>query len=267
MTGAARICVLGNSHLGAAKLGWDQIASAYPGVEAVFFGAPWDLMSDLVVDGDALVPGSERLRKKLVRTSGGLDRIVPSEFDRIVLYGLQFGPRRLLQLYRTCRTIACEWREPLENLAPMRRSIDPVHLISGRLFDAAAMSGLENARAVQLVHQIGQMAEVPMAIVAAPGFSEVVLETGDWDGPLGGGDIEWLAARYLKLAVETCPKHAELVLPPSHMTSHGLFTARRYAAGENAQGRADHVHTSSEYGAKTMQIAMAALGLEQPQAA
>lgn len=267
MTATARICVLGNSHLGAAKRGWDQIAPAFPGVEVVFFGAPWDLMGELVVDGNALVPGSERLQKKLLRTSGGLDRIIPSAYDKVVLYGLQFGPRRLLQLYRTCRTISCEWQEALEHLAPMRRSIDPVQLISERLFDEAGLAGLRASRAVQLSHQIRQLAEVPVAIAAAPGFSEIVLETGDWDGPLGAGDVEWLAQRYLALAARACPEDTSLVLPPSHLTSHGLFTAARFAAGVNAQGKPDHVHTSPGYGAEMMQRALAALGLRQPEAA
>lgn len=253
-----RICVLGNSHLGAAARGWLRVAEHHPGHELTFFGAPWDLMGQLDVDGDALVPRTERLAKKIRRSSGGLDRIVPADYDRIILYGLQFGPRRIVQLYRNFRPVSFEWRAQMPEMPPLRRNIEPVQAISERLFDRIAMSGLSGSLAIRLAEQIRALGPVPLTLIPAPGFSAKVLADGAWDGPLGAGDVARLQTRVHALLHRACPDDADLILPRSHLTCHGLFTAEAYAVNKKAGEEPDLVHTSPKYAAEMLTAALAA---------
>ena len=259
MTGTTqRICVLGNSHLAAAVRGWEQIADQHPGQQLTFFGAPWDLMGQLEIEDGALVPQTPRLAKKLRRSSGGMERIEPDAYDRFVIYGLQFGPRRIIQTYRNFRPVSFEWRESLPDLAPFRRNIDPVQAISERLFDRVALTGLGASLALKLAGQIAELTDAPVTLIPAPGFSERALESGDWDGPLGAGDVARLVTRARVLLRRACPEGANLILPRSHLTCHGLFTAERYAAQMKPGDEADLVHTGPEYAAEMLTAAIAA---------
>ncbi|MFK7941917.1 MAG: hypothetical protein AB8B85_03250 [Paracoccaceae bacterium] len=258
MTEPERICVLGNSHLAAAAAGWKRIAAQHPGHELTFFGAPWDLMGQLEVQDQALVATTPRLAKKLNRSSGGLERIEPGAYDRVVIYGLQFGPRRILQLYRNFRPVSFEWREPLHDLPPFRRNVDPVQAISERLFDRVALAGLRTSLAIRIAAQIAEIRTMPVTLVAAPGFSANVMENGTWDAPIGAGDIERLVARTRTLLRRAAPEGVHLVHPRSHLTSHGLFTAAAYAAPAKPNEAPDFVHTGPEYAAEMLGDALAA---------
>lgn len=254
---AERICVLGNSHLAAAAQGWDCISDQHPGHTFTFFGAPWDLMGQLEIDDGALVPQTPRLAKKLRRSSGGLDRIVPTDFDRFILYGLQFGPRRIIQTYRNFRPVSFEWREPLPDLPPFRRNIAPVQAISEKLFDRIALAGLGSSLAIRIAGQIAELTDAPMTLVPAPGFSAQVLSGGDWDGPLGAGDIARLVPRVRALLRRACPEGASLIQPRNHLTCHGLFTAERYAAEPKQGDEPDLVHTNPDYAAEMIAACLA----------
>ena len=119
MTAPNRVCVLGNSHLASMKTGWDLIRDAHPDHDLTFFGAPKAMMDDLDLEDNILVPGNDKLRNKLKVFSNGHESVDLDAFDTFVISGLQFGPRRIAQLYRTHRSMSFEWREPLNELAPM----------------------------------------------------------------------------------------------------------------------------------------------------
>ena len=260
MSKTERICVLGNSHLAAAKRGWVPVADQYPHHKLTFFGAPWDMMGQLEVEEGALIATTPKLAGKLKRSSDGLDRIEACDFDHFVLYGLQYGPRRIVLTYRNFRPVSFEWRAPLHDLAPFRRSFDPVQAISEKLFDRIAVAGLKSSLAMRIAGQLQQITDAPISLVTAPGFSENALECGDWDGPLGAGDLERLAKRTPRLLRKACLPGINIVQPKPHLTRLGLFTAATYAAPPRDGGQPDHVHTSSEY---AREMLAAALGSDQ----
>lgn len=257
MTDFRKIAVLGNSHLAVAKLGWDSVGTRHPDHRLTFFGAPRDFMKDLVLEGGQLVCRTDRLKAKLRRTSDGLESIRLDAYDGFILYGLQFGPRRLLQLYRTHRPAAFEWREPLPELAPMERIAPQVGAISERLFERAALSGLTQSLALALIAQIRSVVSAPIRLIPAPGFAATALDTGDWDGVLGAGDLDRLAARYARLLERACPPDVQLITHPADMLEFGLFTAQGYCAARSTDGSPDHVHTSPAYAARLMEAALA----------
>ena len=85
-----KIAVLGDSHVAALKSAWEGMAHRHPGTSLTFFASRSDGLSGLQAEGSALVAGNDTLRGHLRFTSGGLERIVPGDFDLVVIYGLRF---------------------------------------------------------------------------------------------------------------------------------------------------------------------------------
>jgi len=84
------ICVIGNSHIAALKLGWDEISKNFPHIDLRFFGAPSNALKDLTVSGSRLLPGNEKLAKMLQVTSGGDPVVEVGDYDAFLFYGLGF---------------------------------------------------------------------------------------------------------------------------------------------------------------------------------
>ncbi|MEM9062814.1 MAG: hypothetical protein AAGD13_20320 [Pseudomonadota bacterium] len=259
MTDAARICVLGNSHLAAMKSGWDLISDHTDGYELTFFGAPKAMMDGLVLEGSKLVPQNDKLKVKLRVFSGGSEMVDLNAYDAFVVVGLQFGPRRIAQLYRSHRPVGFEWREPLSDLAPMAQREDHVTAVSERLFLDALVAGLTDTMAVRLIEDIQSVTERPIYLVSAPFFSELALETGDWDTVIGAGDVTRLAQRYRKFVRHAVPSDVTLIMPPNRMIRHGFFTAKEFAVPELDDGFQDLVHANPEYGASMLRSVLASM--------
>lgn len=85
-----RICVIGNSHVAALKLGWDQLG-AVAGVNVTFFGSQKDTLDELRADGRRLIPQSDSVRRKFAMTSGGCTEISVDEYDVFVIHGLSLS--------------------------------------------------------------------------------------------------------------------------------------------------------------------------------
>lgn len=82
-----KICIMGNSHVGSLKRGWDEIVGNYPEQEITFFAQRADGLNELISKNGKLIPKSEELAKALEFTSGGKKEINPSEYDVFVIYG------------------------------------------------------------------------------------------------------------------------------------------------------------------------------------
>ena len=155
--------------------------------------------------------------------------------------------------------MAFEWREPLTNLAPMVGKEQPVAAISDRLFNDAIIAGLTDTIAIRIIEMIRDVSEKPIYLVSAPCFSELALDTGDWDGVIGSGDIFVLAQRFRRYARHACPVHVNLVLTPNRLLKHGFFTSREYAVPPTLDGFQDLVHTTDQYGAAMLRSVFATM--------
>ena len=90
-----KICVIGTSHLGALKQGWDMVRDEFAGLDLVFFGSPGSSLRQLRTKGTRLVADDAALAKSLAYTSGGLSEIVIADYDAFLLYGVLFRLPRL----------------------------------------------------------------------------------------------------------------------------------------------------------------------------
>lgn len=87
-----RICVLGDSHIAALKLGWDKIASQHPNFELVFFADRLDGLKGMYTKDGILHPDNDELASSISHTSGGINHIDPFSYDLFLLYGLAARP-------------------------------------------------------------------------------------------------------------------------------------------------------------------------------
>lgn len=85
-----RICVLGNSHVGALRRGWGALKAEHFDVQPVFFASPGRSLRGLQRQDARLVPMLPGVAKYLSLTSGGFSEIALGEFDAFVLVGMAF---------------------------------------------------------------------------------------------------------------------------------------------------------------------------------
>lgn len=90
-----KICIMGSSHLGSLKLGWDEVRGQYPGLQLDFFGSPGATMRHLRVKAGRLVTEDAALSDSLALTSGGMRQIEVAQYDGVILYGLMLKMPRL----------------------------------------------------------------------------------------------------------------------------------------------------------------------------
>jgi len=87
-----KICVIGNSHAGSLKRGWDVIKESFPLVHLTFFAQRRQGLADLGIINDSLHPLNDQLKEALIFTSSGKEFIDPCEYDLFLLYGLNTKP-------------------------------------------------------------------------------------------------------------------------------------------------------------------------------
>jgi hypothetical protein len=111
-----RICVVGDSHLAALRLGWESLAPDFPQTEIVFFAGPGKSMEGLEVRDGQLAASSAALQGSLKMTSGGLTSIA-ADYDVYVVHGLELGIGFALEISRKHRAErhAKDWRAPISD--------------------------------------------------------------------------------------------------------------------------------------------------------
>ena len=103
-----KICVLGNSHAGALKRGWDSINKQHKDLQITFFASRADSLKGLVLKDQALVPATPQLLKNISFTSEGKDSVRLNEYDIFLLFGLEFSlPSLDKRLSSAVKTQAC----------------------------------------------------------------------------------------------------------------------------------------------------------------
>lgn len=148
-----RVCVIGDSHLAALKLGWDAIRDDFPDVELYFFGAPADHMENLVVAEAHLSAGSDMLRKFLVKTSGGF-ATVDNAYSTYLICGLRFG---IAKIQRLCTEYRAEGHIR-DDRAP----------ISDPCFFKCVAAGLRDTFAVRTFLKLRKITDAPVTIMHMP---------------------------------------------------------------------------------------------------
>ena len=239
------ICLIGNSHVGALKLGWPDIEVQFPGFVLDFYASAGQSLELEVKDGK-LVP-SEQIRKRLAATSGK-NGDIEAGYDAYVVCGLTLSAMRALHAYST------KFRE----------------LRQGGVEDfALAMEpALRGAIAVDVVAKLRQITKAPVFLVGTP-YGAYVRHEQLWEKLKGRGHEEVMAQAYDMacrkiagaLSATFVPQPAETVAENGFTTREDFFLfALDYVRNE----KAEHTHMNAAFGAivlrDVLEKARAALG-------
>lgn len=246
-----RLCVIGNSHLAAYKLGWDALVAAGDplsrALAPVFFGAPRDGIRHLRAEGDRLVAGRKDLAESLARTSGGRDEIVPAEFDAVLLIGLSVSIKRVLRLYKTHLWHGLA-EDPARSRLPRRFVLD---FLSERYGDTVLADTGRKLR---------QVTALPILVVAEPFWAVSARDSRDdkpdygWDRAIARGDAPQLGAIFDQAIGQMVHGWARFVPQAPETVADGILTrasfnkeASRLISGEG--GGSDAAHMNGAFGA------------------
>lgn len=83
-----KICVIGDSHAGAMKLGWDEIRSEYYDIDFAFLAVPGVGILNLTNNASVLTLKTNDLRERAKKKLSGLETVDVNEFDVILCTGM-----------------------------------------------------------------------------------------------------------------------------------------------------------------------------------
>lgn len=119
-----KICIIGNSHIAALKLGWDHVSKDYHGVDIRFYGSGGQSLKNIRLEERLIVPISKEVESNFQITSGFNSTINIDEYDRVVIVGSGLALHWIVDVYAECRA-----EHHVRNNE---------YMVSSRLFNAAS---------------------------------------------------------------------------------------------------------------------------------
>lgn len=246
-----KICVIGNSHLAALKLGWDQIKADHPQVDITFIGAPGNHMEDLRVRDGKVFAGNPSLKYKISKLCKNFDEIKISDFDQFIIVGSNFGIGHVAYAFGEASTV---------DLGPTAGKLlvsEPVFKLglAGRLRSAF---GWRIAQAIR--HEPGSHS---VRLVPAPHPSVSILEDpSDKKLPKIYANIMKSSAagllhRYYADVLEELSSEVEIASQPQSTIDRLGLTKSEFSRGsvfltnklDQGHGENEHLHMNGAYGA------------------
>jgi hypothetical protein len=236
------ICVIGNSHIAALKLGWDAIRSDFPDVELFFFGAPGRKMVGLTAANGQLEPTNDVQRKYFRQTSGGRESI-HGNYDAYLFHALQFSIGKL------------EWFIGKERSEDQQR--DARRPISGACFLECFVGILRDTRAVETIVELRKITAAPVTLTAqampSEDESESILAQLDRIGDAAAVHRTFDAAANIladELKIEFFPQPAETLAGPCRTKRLYSTDSVGLAGGlKTARPKDDYYHMNAAFGA------------------
>ena len=87
-----KVCIIGNSHTAALKTAWTALEEWHELLELVFFAAPGTKLRAITTNNSCLYTEEQALKSAFAYTSGGLEEIIPNDYDAVLVYGAQCRP-------------------------------------------------------------------------------------------------------------------------------------------------------------------------------
>lgn len=236
------LCVIGNSHIAALKLGWETIRSDFPDVQLFFFGAPGRKMVGLTAVNQHLEPTDDIQRRYFRQTSGGRESI-HANYDAYLFHAMQFGITRL------------EWF--LSRERPENQKHDDRRPISDACFYDCVLGILRGTTATQTIAELRKITSAPATLTpqAMPSEDQTDSTLAHLDSV---GDAATVRDIFAAAASMLAREFDFAFLPQSPETLAGpCKTKRQYCTGSvalagggrNAHPQDDYQHMNAEYGA------------------
>jgi len=220
-----RLLLLGNSHLASLKLGWDETANQYRGLECLFFGAPAAWTDHAILQAGSIHVTHKPLAEKVAQISGGVSSVRLADFDAICVVGMFFGFGYCMHELRRVHTHA---------IAPLRPNSQ---LVSRACLKQIMHDTLSTSPAFDWAKRIKQTSAKPVLLVPAPLSSETRLETDKFIRPIAKefrtyiADIFELYQSVIQSLVSV--NHLILVEQPPHTVAFTGFTRAEFSRGSH----------------------------------
>lgn len=243
------VCIIGNSHLAAIKLGHAAVAADFPEIQLDFYGGVAQRLWALEQEGTTLVPRHKRLAENFAETSGGRRRIETADYDAFVLVGLFFGLVTIGPLFAVGRPYSGE---------------AGVDLVSRPFLRAGALDLLGRSLAAVTADKVlrARAAACPILLIPTPFPSEAVRGTQDsfWASDDAVARLrecydEAVSTLSRQAAFEVLAQPAQTIAPPA--CTRAAYSMDSVAFGSDAaHPEDDHVHMNADYGAVVLAAAL-----------
>lgn len=272
-----RLCVVGNSHIGAFKRAWRRIGDDFGDVSLTMFGAPGRRFGDLDVREGRVVAMSMDARASLVATGGG-DSIDLADHDALVIVGGNTRLGAIASLLKTCcppfmnaelagRDGAAD-AERLDRLRSFYRDHD-AQPVSEALFRQFARAESAASNTVRLLEAMTRQSAIRLGHVATP-FPSSALRSIEPEhvicriADLGFGPF--FAELAWKALEDVLPAGTLLVRPPGELLVGGMMTEQSFSQGSarlldegSEQREHDLHHMNDRYGEIMLRLMLEAM--------
>lgn len=259
-----RLCVIGTSHIGALKTGWDSIKTEQSDWDIVFFGAPdygvKERLRHVKRSGSKLAPMEKYTREYFEITSGGQSEIDLDAYDCFLIQGAGISVSLIM------RSIYLQFRS--ERHAMPGGNI----LVSDACFSDAVKGLFLSSVAVRLADDISAAVEKPVYLVPGPCPSDGLLSARkatkkvwreaiqNWQKIHAAGDDLVLADQYKAGLDAVRAVGYRLIDIPEELYGGPCFTKHEYCHGSEwlqdnkyeTSPDDDYLHMNSRYGAKLL---------------
>ena len=247
-----KICIMGNSHLAALKLAWQQLSAEYSSIELVFFGARASAMAHLDVQNNCLVSTHPETEHDMQFTSGGQNAIDLSSFDAVWLYGLACDVNLFIPTLTT---------HQLESLTDINRKF-----LSRACFTQLCRDRLQHGILYKLTRLVRQISDLPVYVSPSPFPSRTCVDdpSEKWNA-LSANDGSVIQSSYYDGIITALNDYNTVFIPqPNDSIVDFLFTAPQYAKDSirlteglsTKHAHDDYVHMNQAYGVLFLQQAI-----------
>lgn len=248
-----RICLIGNSHIGALKHGAGVIGPV-EGVTWEFYGCPNGFFGEFDVVGGIVTPRMESVKQSWRQTSNGHETVELDRFDTIAVAGFA-GMDAVYRLTSQCVTHDV-------------RDADRRQLVSVGLWLELLGHALRSEAGPRLAMTIARETAKPVFLLPRPRQARSAMENSArlarWHE---SGDAERLSRLYETACRKIAPTIQVLAQPGETIADH-LFTADEFNVGGlglgmgKALAEIDVSHMNPLYGATFLRKFLAVLGVE-----
>jgi hypothetical protein len=251
--------LIGNSHLAALKLAYDQSPGRWSGLSLDFFGARSRGLNDLEVRNGVLCTADRQLRRRLRAVNGRHD-VALAPFDFVAIVGAGMSIIHALRIYRSFRVLG------MPSLAALTSAEDLRHdLISKDAALTTIRDQLASSMGIRLAERIQRNTDLPIWLIEQPHPSRNCLTSADtFFAPFGqalkNGDAPMLAALHDKAFREATGKDRHPLPQPQAAICDGILLrpelslgAIRLTGGSNVPHPVDDVlHANADFGSMVL---------------
>lgn len=262
-----KLCIFGNSHVGALREAWIRNPGRWPGLSLGFLAAQKDHLLQTGVQDGQLVATNPESRLAFERINGR-SGIALADYDGFVVAGAAICVNAILPVYRDSRWIGL----PSVAANPVADRIAET-LISCAAANAVMRAGLQERLGHVFAQRLRQHSNLPIFLASQPRVSQEILTAPRpalrlHNNAIRNGDAETLGHGFDQIATDLLGGLSCTFLPqPAQSCTHGILTrleyvtgARRLTAAMDApQPKSDVLHANGAYGALVIDQIVAAL--------